>query len=43
MAPQQPSWKQEARPEPQTEPAQETETKPGPEAAPPSETPGENQ
>ena len=42
MAPQQPSWKQEARPEAQTEPAQETETKPGPEAAP-SGTPGENQ
>jgi hypothetical protein len=42
MAPQQPSWKQEARPEPQTEPAQETETKPGPVAAP-SGTPGENQ
>ena len=42
MAPQQPSWKQEARPEAQTEPAQETETKPGPEAAP-SGTSGENQ
>jgi small subunit ribosomal protein S3 len=47
MAPQQPSWKQEARPEAQTEPAQtepaqETETKPGLEAAP-SDTPGENQ
>ena len=48
MAPQQPSWKQEARPEaqaepaPEAKPAQETETKPGPEAAP-SGTPGENQ
>ncbi len=48
MAPQQPSWKQEARPEaqaepaPQTEPAQETATKPGPEAAP-SDTSGEKQ
>jgi len=42
MAPVQPSWKQEGRPEAQTEPAQETETKPGPEAAP-SDTPGENQ
>jgi len=40
MAPQQPSWKQEARPEAPTEPAQEPETKPGPEAAP-SDTPGE--